>query len=181
MAISKIGSNSLNSALTFTGQQTIPTINLTGGQITFPATAVPSSDANTLDDYEEGTWTPQLQFGGATTGITYNTQSGTYIKIGKQVIAYAYIYLSSKGSATGNATLNGLPFTSALAGTYGVGVVGYNYSLANAVIWLCRVQDNSTYVILSKGNIAADATQTSNSDYNNNSLIQITCIYQAAS
>ena len=31
--------------------------------------------ANTLDDYEEGTWTPVLSFGGGSTGITYNTQA----------------------------------------------------------------------------------------------------------
>ena len=42
------------------GPLTIPTINLTSGQITFPTTQVPSSDANTLDDYEEGTWTPVI-------------------------------------------------------------------------------------------------------------------------
>lgn len=87
-------------------------LNSTGGQIQFPAVQVPSSNANTLDDYEEGTWTPTLQFGGASTGITYSTQTGTYIKIGRSVTLQARITLTSKGSATGNATIVGAPFFS---------------------------------------------------------------------
>ena len=110
MPISRIGSNSLGSALTFVGQQTIPTINLTGGQITFPATAVPSTNANTLDDYEEGSWTPALNFGGGTTGITYLERRGSYIKIGKAVHVWCSIYLTNKGSSTGDSQITGLPF-----------------------------------------------------------------------
>ena len=52
--------------------------------ITFPATAVAASDANTLDDYEEGTWTPVVSFGGASVGIT-GTFSGTYTRVGNVV------------------------------------------------------------------------------------------------
>lgn len=62
-------------------------------------------------DYEEGTWTPYLTFGGATTGITYSTQKGYYKKVGNIVHVEFQIALSSKGTATGNALLNGLPFT----------------------------------------------------------------------
>lgn len=91
---------------TFTGLIT------TGGQIKFPATQVPSSDANTLDDYEEGTWTPAVAFGGSTTGITYSVQNGRYVKIGKRVFLDGTINLSNKGSATGYANLIGTPFAS---------------------------------------------------------------------
>ena len=59
---------------------------LSGGQIQFPATQSPSADANTLDDYEEGTWTPTITF--ATPGnlsVAYTTQSGSYTKIGRMV------------------------------------------------------------------------------------------------
>lgn len=86
-------------------------ITLSDGQVSFPATAVPSADANTLDDYEEGTWTPDLQFGGAKVGVTYNVQSGEYIKIGNLVFISMYVNLSSKGSSNGDAILEGLPFT----------------------------------------------------------------------
>jgi hypothetical protein len=66
-----------------------------------------------LNWYEEGTWTPALAFGGASTGITYNAQAGTYTRIGRLVHCFARLSLSSKGSAAGSATITGLPFTSA--------------------------------------------------------------------
>lgn len=68
--------------------------------------------ANTIDEYEEGTWTPSLEFGGATTGITYNARAGFYVKVGKVIHVWLYFNLSNKGSATGTATVAGLPFTS---------------------------------------------------------------------
>jgi len=83
------------------------------GGIAFPATAVAVADANTLDDYEEGTFTPVLSFGGGTTGITYALQSGSYTKIGNRVEWSCFIILTSKGSSTGAAAISGLPFASA--------------------------------------------------------------------
>jgi hypothetical protein len=66
---------------------------------------------NTLDDYEEGTWTPTLNFGGNATGMVFHTQSGSYVKIGQVVTAQFRIELSSKGSSTGNANFGGIPLT----------------------------------------------------------------------
>lgn len=83
-----------------------------GTGITFPATQSASSDANTLDDYEEGTWTPRIEFGsGGVTGITYNTRTGYYTKIGNFVCYQAIITLSNKGSSTGAVTIQGMPFS----------------------------------------------------------------------
>jgi hypothetical protein len=79
------------------------------GQIVFPATQVPSANANTLDDYKEDSFTPTLRFGGATTGITYSTQNGVLVKIGRNVFFTGVVALTSKGSATGAATVAGLP------------------------------------------------------------------------
>ena len=51
--------------------------------ITFPATQSASSDANTLDDYEEGTFSPTV-IGTSTAGTaSYGIQIGAYLKIGK--------------------------------------------------------------------------------------------------
>ena len=66
--------------------------------------------ANALNDYEEGTWTPGITFGGASVGATYTVNTGTYTKIGRQVTVNGYIFLSSKGSSTGSAQITGLPF-----------------------------------------------------------------------
>jgi hypothetical protein len=84
--------------------------NAAAGQIKFPAVQNNSADANTLDDYEEGTWTPSLTFGGGSTGITYGFQSGSYQKIGNTVWLTGRITLTAKGSSTGAAVIGGLPF-----------------------------------------------------------------------
>lgn len=81
------------------------------GGIAFPATAVAVADVNTLDDYEEGTFSPGISFGGGTTGITYALQSGSYTKIGNRVFCTGKVELTTKGSSTGDALITGLPFT----------------------------------------------------------------------
>jgi hypothetical protein len=96
-----------------------------------------TGSANLLDDYEEGTWTPTLAFGGASTGITYTSRDGHYIKIGKQVTLHGSIILSSKGSSTGAATIESLPFTvgNNLSGTTleAGGIVSYSENFTGAV------------------------------------------------
>jgi hypothetical protein len=88
---------------TFAAQATIPTINLSGGQITFPATQSPSANANTLDDYEEGTWTP------ANATVTLSTALGSYTKIGNTILLRGLVTYPVNASAAG-AALTGLPF-----------------------------------------------------------------------
>lgn len=84
-----------------------------GGQVKFPATQNPSSDANTLDDYEEGLsgWTPGVGGSGGQTGQVYTLQLGNYLKIGKFVYVNYAVVLSTLGTITGNAIITGLPFT----------------------------------------------------------------------
>lgn len=81
-------------------------ISANGGQIKFPATQNSSSDPNTLDDYEEGTWTPYV--GGT---ATYNPSPAIYVKIGRSVtISFA---LSVIAIGTGSTyQISGLPFSS---------------------------------------------------------------------
>jgi hypothetical protein len=63
-----------------------------------------------LPAYSAGSWTPVLAFGGSSTGITYTTQVGRYIRHGDRVTAWATITITSNGSGTGAATVSGLPF-----------------------------------------------------------------------
>jgi hypothetical protein len=80
------------------------TPSTSGAGITFPATVSLSSDANTLDDYEEGTWTPSV--GG---NATYTGRWGTYTKVGNLVTVMFNIGVNVLG--TGSTTLiSGLPF-----------------------------------------------------------------------
>ena len=79
--------------------------------IQFPATQVANASANNLDDYEEGTWTPSVTFGGASSGITYAaTRYGHYTKIGDLVTVWGRIELTSNGSSGGHFMITGLPF-----------------------------------------------------------------------
>jgi hypothetical protein len=87
-------------------------LDLAVGQIKFPASQNASADANTLDDYEEGTFSTSmnLKFGGANVGMVYGHRKAQYVKIGKMVLVNVYIYLTSKGSSTGQASIEGFPF-----------------------------------------------------------------------
>ena len=83
--------------------------------LTFNATQSASAGANTLDDYEEGTWTPSL-VGGTTAGTTtYSGRSGLYTKIGNRAWVQFDANVTNM-TGTGNLIINNLPFTSA-AGT----------------------------------------------------------------
>ena len=87
-------------------------IDFTDG-IAFPATQASSAGANTLDDYEEGTWTPVLTF--ATPGnlsVVYSIQQGGYTKIGNHVTLTGDITTSTftHTTASGVCTISGLPF-----------------------------------------------------------------------
>ena len=125
---------SATSNITITGSATSKPILTTNtgymrigavGQLTFPATQDASSDANTLDDYEEGTFTPQLTFGGATGNLTYTTQSGRATKIGRETICSINIVVNSKGTATGTARVSGFPVTAnAVINSYGAAHFG---------------------------------------------------------
>jgi hypothetical protein len=96
-----------NAALVLKGGTT--TANGVG--VAFPATQVASSDANTLDDYEEGTWTP------VATGLTEVgavTYTATYTKIGRVVYINLKVSAATSTTSTANTTyFSGLPFAPA--------------------------------------------------------------------
>lgn len=85
-------------------------VGLPKGQLSFPATQNPSSDTNTLDDYEEGAWTPAFSATGCT--FSYAVQNGTYVKIGKLVHIFAQLQLNTSGNTlAGNPlSVTGQPF-----------------------------------------------------------------------
>jgi hypothetical protein len=81
----------------------------TGTGIAFPATQSASSDANTLDDYEEGTWNITVSYSGSTSGVTYAARTGYYTKMGNVVMVQGAVSLSSKGTGSGTVRIS-LPF-----------------------------------------------------------------------
>jgi hypothetical protein len=110
-------------------------VDLGKGQLKFPATQNASADANTLDDYEEGTFTPTL-FGNTTAGTTtYVSQFGAYTKIGRQVTVQIFLNASA-ATGTGEWRMGGLPFT--------VGVNGYSVPIVSGLNW-----GGGTYIAVS--------------------------------
>jgi hypothetical protein len=93
----------------------------TGTGIAFPATQSASSDANTLDDYEEGNWTPNFVSDGGITGTTTVTNRwGKYVKIGRQVTVN-FGWTGSLSGFTGVLQIGSLPFAVVTETTYQYG------------------------------------------------------------
>jgi hypothetical protein len=101
------------------------TPSTSGSGITFPASQSASSNANTLDDYEEGTWTPTIS--GGYTGVTYAAQHGWYTKAGRFVNISARIQFSGTANASAFSII-GLPFSQGNigGGAYGGGGIPYS-------------------------------------------------------
>jgi len=119
--------------------------------INFPATQVASANANTLDDYEEGTFTPTVR-GSTTAGTgTYTTQFGRYTKVGRLVtVTVTLVWTAHTG--TGNLQFAGLPFTSAnTSGAYDGVCIGYQTNIASAAntVLYGLIEFGSTVVTMS--------------------------------
>ena len=146
--------------------------------VTFPATQVQSTNANTLDDYEEGTWTPVVTFSGNSVGQSYVSQSGKYTKIGNQVFLSCIITMTNKGSSTGAAWVTGVPFTE--NGDYGIGWTALDGGFAN-------IPSNGfgTYGIIAGSAIylryttsAGGFTNLDNTNFTNSSQLYINLFYK---
>lgn len=131
------------------------TPSTSGSGITFPATQSASTDVNTLDDYEEGTFTPTL--GGT---ATYTTQIGTYTKVGRLVCIKINLTVLVLGTGS-TQVISGLPFN----------VSGTNYAGQGAVLWTSLAispvsvtanLDSGTSTIRFSASTAASASQTEN-------------------
>ena len=110
-AVQDIASVATGQVLASAGTSTLPVYTATPS-----VTSITLSGGTAMSAYVEGSFTPVLAFGGASTGITYSTQTGTYTQIGNIVFFSIIIALTSKGSATGNATVSGWPVAAIGAG-----------------------------------------------------------------
>ena len=148
-------------ALVFAGGTT--TANGIG--ITFPATQSASSDANTLDDYEEGTWTPTF-FGTSVAGSpSYNARVAAYTKVGRLVSITCYLDMSNLGGMTGTIQIGGLPFTTMTGGSYYGGFAiaefaGFTFSSGRTMLGLEPAHGQTTITIYNNGSGVAASQQT---------------------
>lgn len=142
-----------------------------GTGIAFPATQLASSDANTLDDYEEGSWTPSL--GGT---ATYTANTGRYVKVGRQVTVSGTITVNAIG--TGSTTvISGLPFTAGSDGyTYG-GAISYYTSSASAVASITAAIGAGTSTMTLYSTTAMATAVTTNPVFGNATRVDFTATY----
>jgi len=107
-----------------------------GQGIDFSASEGASASSSILDDYEEGTWTPDMDLSGGGS-ITLDIQDGIYERIGSVVHLYARMRITAVNS-TGNLRFQGFPFrvapTTSSSAQYGIlefGGPGFVYSSSN--------------------------------------------------
>ena len=132
-------------------------LSVAGGQIKFPGTQSASSDGNTLDDYEEGSWSPSV--GG---NATYNAQEGQYIKIGQLVFIFFDIGINVLGTGS-TTTFSGVPFTAAnIPNQSSAWTLNPHYfaNIANGITWLSAyVPENATTISFVGNSTSATTVQ----------------------
>lgn len=166
------GSNTFAGSISVGGA----TPSASGAGLTFPAAQSASSNANTLDDYEEGTWTPAFAYSTpGNSSFTYSGQIGKYIKIGKQIKVDAYLAFSSysKGTATGNPMITGLPFA-VESGGFSVGSIVLSKAPFSGVS-SCVVGSGSTINLYKQASNTALAVMD---DLDADSEIRLSITYQ---
>jgi hypothetical protein len=122
-----------------------------------------SGSANTLDDYEEGTWTPNI--GGDS---TYNEQTGKYIKIGNHVTLWFTLRINQRNTPSAPYIVAGNPFTNnnAIGGT---GVVHYFSSIqTSAIVLTTRIDISGSNINISGATGSATSVANVNHDWAGN-------------
>lgn len=123
--------------------------------IQFPTTKVLSTNLNTLDDYEEGTWTPVL-FGATSAGTgTYSAQVGTFTKIGNVVHFDIYLVWSAH-TGTGQMKIT-LPYTSGAGVEYVCNVFPASLTFSNQLAGVILSGDDDISLFTFASNAARSA------------------------
>ena len=163
--VSDISGKAAIAGQVFTGDIAAPKITASTGVLFGADTAA----ANTLDDYEEGNWTPSV--GG---DATYTSQSGKYTKIGNQITIECVFAIDILGTGSAS-TLSGLPFlNSSLRGS---GTINFFGDLAlSPVILNLIILPNSTSVE-ARGSTSASPTIPGVDLFTDESSLQFSATY----
>jgi parallel beta-helix repeat protein len=140
--------------------------------VIFPATFVDNSDPNSLDDYEEGDWTPTVTFGNLSVGITYATQTGKYVKVGKNITVMGVIVLTSKGSSVGVARVSGVPFAAETNSATSVPIANYTNIVGFSAGPCCRMDEGESRIVIAKSSSDSAPVSLSDTEFSNNSALK---------
>lgn len=123
-----------------------------------------------------GAWTPVLTFGGASTGITYSTQSADYQCAGGMIHFFINIVLTSKGTATGNAEISllggtGLAGPKEIVTNKGFGQIQFYSGMASLVAPIARPV--SPLLLRLQNQNATAVSNLTDANFSNTSNLQI--------
>jgi len=196
-ALSAVSGGTVNGAVTVTGALTTngafvaggtmkgastigvgnATPSTSGAGITFPSTDLHySTNANTLDDYEEGVFTPTISYSGSTSGIVYgSSRTGTYTKIGNVITVQLEVNVTNKGTGSGSVIVS-LPFTNrairaglAIGNTQGIS--------ANNSSYQAMVEVNLANVYFRVPSGLGGTTELGYADINNSFYVAMSGVY----
>ena len=162
-----IGTNNPVERMTIDNAGTIVLPNSSPG-IQFGTSGASGLTSKTLDDYEEGTWTPSPT---AASGAVFNgTEWGRYTKIGRSVTLNCYARFSTlpTGDLTGIFTIEGVPFTPVDPGSGGYSgavMLRYMNSDANSFNCVSYITDATNGIRLYQGRDSADWKSVDNEDW----------------
>jgi len=155
-------------------------LGLLASGVAFPATQIAASDPNTLDDYEEGAWTPALSASGAVTSVAYAARHGVYVKIGSLVSIFGYVEISAISGGGGYLFVGGLPFVAgrgAFPATSPGAIFGVGFASGNSPK-MCSAYSNS--ITIYSYNEARELTTISPSSVSGGSYFTMSLQYIAA-
>ena len=159
-----------------------PSLGLSNGQISFPATQIPSTDPNTLDDYVEFDWSPTIGGSGGQSGQVYSVQAGHGIKIGSFVQLHGRVQLSTLGTITTSVQIQSLPYVvKNFDGNSFISCsIGAFTGFTTAIVWLSAIGTPGQSVLtLQKLTAAATAVAACvQGDLSATSLIDFTAAYR---
>jgi len=135
--------------------------------------------ANTLDDYEEGSWTPVLS-DGTNDAVSHANAYGSYEKIGRQVTLKTFVRTTSLGAVTGDIRVTGLPFAaSSDTGSHSSAMIGYglklNITSGNSVC--AYVSSGGSHMNLSLWDDVAGTTAMQATEWSDDGEVVLTAIY----
>ena len=152
-----------------------------GKGIDFSATSdATGMTSELLDDYEEGSWTPDVSGG----GVPWGNQTGSYVKIGKQVTAQFWLQASGTSSSSGGFSIQGLPFASGSYNDRNAGACrAYslaNFSGASGVMYWMGGTTTSINIVAVNGNGLTEPALLDHNVWQNGAEIHCTIHYQTA-
>jgi hypothetical protein len=139
-----------------------------------------NTDANTLDDYEEGTWTAALVAGAS---LSMSVNVGYYTKIGNLVTVTGYIATTGLNGASGSLFMNGLPFTAVdNDGAYSGCAAGYgdDYAITAGTTVAYNVAGNASRLTLRVWSEVTGISAMTAAQWSDNGKIMIGLTYRAA-